>query len=617
MRSFSGTLWVLWLSGVLAGAVTLGVRTVDCWEKNCSLLMYDRYLLQDGTKSKSKGRDEAFGADAKRGKGKGKGKGKTKAEGDCHNCSKPGHWKEDCWADGGGKEGQGPKGRKPCRKKDKSSTGGESSKGNKADATADDNEPDGVWLASTELTEDVDDWLVEGAAVCTAASESPVEDIEPVEAYTNTYDYAQLVNAGTTGNNVVDLYDSGASQHMSPFRTNFLNFRTIDPHPIRAADKRTFNAIGKGNLYVELSNGNKRTRILLKDVLYAPCMGVTLVSISRLTATGYAMLFQGTLCKIYDSHKKQLGEIPVQGGLYRLKRQPKKPPFAGIAGADETLTMEELHHRLCHIAPSSIREMLTKGMIEGVKLDPLHQTMGQCKSCEHAKATRKPIGKVQEPKHREKFGDEVHTNLWGPSTTLTLGKKSYYATFTDDHTCFTHLYLLGAKSETFATYKEYETWVKTQHDTAVKRLRSDHGGEYLSEEFTKHLKAQGTEHKLTVHDTPQHNGVAERLNRTLVERVRAVVHASSLPKNLWREAIKHAVYMKNRTATCALDGKTPYEMLYGKKPDLIDLQVWGTKVWVHDPSGTKLDMRAHKGQWIGFDAETGAHRIYFEDCRTI
>ncbi|KIJ10366.1 hypothetical protein PAXINDRAFT_37090, partial [Paxillus involutus ATCC 200175] len=82
-----------------------------------------------------------------------------------------------------------------------------------------------------------------------------------------------------------------------------------------------------------------------------------------------------------------------------------------------TLTMEELHARLFHIAPATIRDMLAKGMVEGVKLDPLHETMGQCESCEYAKATRKPIGKVREPKRREKFGDEVHTDLWGPSPT--------------------------------------------------------------------------------------------------------------------------------------------------------------------------------------------------------
>jgi hypothetical protein len=208
--------------------------------------------------------------------------------------------------------------------------------------------------------------------------------------------------------------------------------------------------------------------------------------------------------------------------------------------------------------------MLAKGAVEGVKLDPLHETMGQCESCEYAKATCKPIGKIHEPKHCEKFGDEVHTDLWGPSPIQTIGKKLYYASFTDDYTGYTHLYLQATKSETLDSYKEYEAWVQNQKGATVKRLRSDRGGEYLSDEFTCHLKSKGTERKLTVHDTPQHNGVAKRLNRTLAERVRAVLHASGLPKFLWGEAIAHAVYVKNRTATRVLNGKISYELLNGK-----------------------------------------------------
>jgi len=189
--------------------------------------------------------------------------------------------------------------------------------------------------------------------------------------------------------------------------------------------------------------------------------------------------------------------------------------------------------------------------------------------------------------------------------------------FTDDHTPYTCLYLQSAKSETFESYKTYEAWLQTQHDTQVKHLRSDRGGEYLSDEFSQHLKTRGTEQKLTTHDMPQHNRVAEQLNQTLVKRVRAVLHTSGLLKNLWGEAIKHAVYVKNRTATSALDGKMPYEMLHSKKPNLMDLPVWVTKVWVHDPSGSKLDPHAWEGRWIGVDAETGAHRVYFADRRTI
>ncbi|KIK79082.1 hypothetical protein PAXRUDRAFT_108400, partial [Paxillus rubicundulus Ve08.2h10] len=78
------------------------------------------------------------------------------------------------------------------------------------------------------------------------------------------------------------------------------------------------------------------------------------------------------------------------------------------------LTMEELHCHLSHIGPALICEMLSKGMVEGIKLDPANVTMGQCESCENVKATHKPIGKIHEPQCHEKFSDEVHSGIWGP-----------------------------------------------------------------------------------------------------------------------------------------------------------------------------------------------------------
>ena len=139
----------------------------------------------------------------------------------------------------------------------------------------------------------------------------------------------------------------------------------------------------------------------------------------------------------------------------------------------------------------------------------------------------------------------------------------------------------------------------------------------MSEEFTKYLKLKGTEHHVTVHDTPEHNGVAERLNRTLAECVQAMLHASSLPKSLWGEAMMHATWLKNRSSTCRLGNKTPYEVLYNKKPDLQKLPVWGCQVKVHDITGSKLDMRARDGHWVGFDLELDGHRIYCVDRRTV
>ena len=72
-------------------------------------------------------------------------------------------------------------------------------------------------------------------------------------------------------------------------------------------------------------------------------------------------------------------------------------------------------------------------------------------------------------------------------------------------------------------------------DARIKILHSDHGGEYLGKEFIMYLKSKGTVQKLTVHDTPQHNSVAERRNHTIVERVCALLHSSGLPKMFWGE----------------------------------------------------------------------------------
>ena len=281
---------------------------------------------------------------------------------------------------------------------------------------------------------------------------------------------------------------------------------------------------------------------------------VTLISISHLTTAGYAALFCSQSCSIYTAQKRLISTITLVNGLYCIHNQ-YPIPFTGATKAEQELTMEELHAHLSHIGTTMICDMLAKGMVTGVNLHPSHTTMGQCEACEYGKATRKPIGKDHELKHCEKFRDEVHTNVWGPLPMQTPAKKMYYVMFTDNHTQYMHLYLMVAKSDTFNAYRQYEAWAENQCSASIKRLRSDCGGEYLSDEFTHHLKAQGTERKLTTHDTPQHNGVVERLNHMLVEQLHVVLHPSGLPKTLWGKAVSHIIWVKNRSVTQALDAR--------------------------------------------------------------
>ena len=178
------------------------------------------------------------------------------------------------------------------------------------------------------------------------------------------------------------------------------------------------------------------------------------------------------------------------------------------------------------------------------------------------------------------FGEEIHTDIWGPSPVTSRRGCRYFITFTDDATRYTVTYLLHTKAEALGAYKSFEVWALVQqHCMAIKVLHSNRGGKYLSDAFDRHLAMAGTVQRLMVHDTPQLNGVVERLNQTLAERIRAFTHMSGLPKFLWGEALRHATWLKNRSATRALDGLMPYQALHGHAPDLSGLKRWGVAVW--------------------------------------
>src|ERR1700678_2212415 len=209
-----------------------------------------------------------------------------------------------------------------------------------------------------------------------------------------------------------------------------------------------------------------------------------------------------------------VGQVPKNNrGLYCVEHYPESAD-----SATEELTLDQFHRRMGHISPDSARKLVSLGLVTGVFLHlPDSAKPFFCKSCVFAKSGRKSIQKVRGGERATEFGGEVHSDLWGPAPVESRGGKRYYITFTDDKTCLTHLYLLRNKDEAFATYKEYEAWVATQLSAKIKILHSDRGGEYKAKKFITHLKSKGTILKYTVHDTPQHNGVAERRNCTIVK----------------------------------------------------------------------------------------------------
>ena len=179
-------------------------------------------------------------------------------------------------------------------------------------------------------------------------------------------------------------------------------------------------------------------------------------------------------------------------------------------------------------------------------------------------------------------------------------KFRYFVTFIDDKSWYTVVYLIHTKSEVLQKFKNFEALVGNKYQRPIKILRSDNGGEYLND-FDEFLKAKGIEKQFSVAYTPQQNGVAERMNRTLVECARTMMIHANLPKKYWGYAVMSAAYIRNRCQSRVLDGKSAFELADGRKPDLENMKVFGCVCYAHvpDEKRKKLDVKAMKCIFLG------------------
>ncbi|GJR65176.1 retrotransposon protein, putative, ty1-copia subclass [Tanacetum coccineum] len=239
------------------------------------------------------------------------------------------------------------------------------------------------------------------------------------------------------------------------------------------------------------------------------------------------------------------------------------------------------HCRLGHISKKRIEKLQHDGLLNSTD----NQSFDKCIPCMSGKMARKPYSHQVE-RAKDLLG-LIHTDVCGPFKIMSRQGASYFVTFTDDFSCYGSVYLLKHKHEVFETFKVFQKEVENQLGKTIKSLRSDRGGEYMSQEFLDHLK----EHEIIAHRTPpytlQHNGVSERRNRTLVDMVRSMMSQTTLSKSFWDYALEFITYILNIVTTKKVE-KTPYEVWHGKAPKLSYLKVWSCEALVKRDTLTKL-----------------------------
>ena len=233
-----------------------------------------------------------------------------------------------------------------------------------------------------------------------------------------------------------------------------------------------------------------------------------------------------------------------------------------------------------------------------------------CEPCIKGKQTRAEIRKETDTRADLILG-RVFSDVCAMFTTRSHQNFLYFVTFIDDKSRKVFVEAMKEKSEVVRHLRTFVARVELETGQRLKVLRSDGGGEYTAGELQSFLKDKGIKHELTTADTPQHNGVAERMNRTLVERVRAMLIDAELPDSYWWEALQYAALIHNVSPTRSLDDCTPEESWSGNKPDVSRLRVFGCKAFVHIPDKlrSKLSAKSLVCTFVGYARQRKAYRV--------
>uniref|UniRef100_A0A2N9FQZ7 Integrase catalytic domain-containing protein n=1 Tax=Fagus sylvatica TaxID=28930 RepID=A0A2N9FQZ7_FAGSY len=374
------------------------------------------------------------------------------------------------------------------------------------------------------------------------------------------------VSSSTDGLNNSWLLDSACSFHVTPHKNWFDTYRSINCGSVRMGNDATCTIIGMGTIKIKMSDGVVRT---LEEIRHISDMRKNLISLGTLDSKGYSYKSENGIMKISKGAMVVMIGQKISSNVYKLLGNTILGGVAAVAESEDDDTLL-WHMRLGHMSERGMRELHKRNLLTGIKSCKLDF----CKYCIMGKQCRV---RFKTATHKTKgILDYVHSDIWGPVRTPSKGGAQYFMSFIDDYSRKAWVYFLKNKSEAFAKFKIWKAEVENQTGRKIKCLRTDNGTEYRDGDFLKFCKEHGIKRHFIVRKTPQQNGVAERLNRTITETARCLRLNAELPKIFWAEAVDMACEDRSK-----LDPKSKKCIFLGFKKG-----VKGYKLW--DPVAQKV-----------------------------
>ncbi|GJR79452.1 retrovirus-related pol polyprotein from transposon TNT 1-94 [Tanacetum coccineum] len=235
-----------------------------------------------------------------------------------------------------------------------------------------------------------------------------------------------------------------------------------------------------------------------------------------------------------------------------------------------------------------------------------------------AKSKKKPTTLNQKTTNQENLY-LLDMDLYGLMHVASVNGKKYTLVIVDGYSRFTWVKFLRSKVEAPDFIMKFLKRIQVRIKMPVRRIRTDNGTEFVNQTLREYYEKVGISHETSVARSPQQNGVVERRNRTLIEAARTMLIYAKAPLFLWAEAVATACYTQNRSIIRLRHGKTPYELLHDKLPDLSFFHVFGALCYPTNDSENlgKLQPKADIGIFIGYAPTKKAFRIYNRRTRRI
>lgn len=429
---------------------------------------------------------------------------------------------------------------------------------------------------------------------------------KPAEASCVQSDHGYVLMATTCDPKDDWVLDSGCTYHMTANRSWFSTYTSVQGGVVQMGNNSQSETVGIGTIEFQRHDGKQ---VILTNVRHVPDMGKNLISLGSLEAKGFKYAAEdGTLTVRRGSEIVMTG-TRSSGNIYILQG------YTVISSTSATVTPTSdrtklWHQRLGHMSEKGLNILSKRGLLG----DQPIRSLEFCEHCVLGKQTRQSFGTGE---HRTKGTlDYVHSDLWGPAQVQSKGGARYMLTFIDDYSKKVWIYVLRSKDEVFNHFKQWKTMIEKQTGKHIKRLRTDNGLEFCSGEFNEFCKKEGIVRHRTVRYTPQQNGVAERMNRTILERARCMLLQAGLSRDFWAEAVATAAYLINRSPSTTIDNKTPEEVWTGRPSDYSNLRVFGCPAYAHTDQG-KLNPRSLKCIFLGYAVGVKGYRLWCLDTSKI